>query len=1292
MSGAADRELAVLLSTATRIEPELMRAVRLTAAPRLDVAAETELWFGDLVERRASGHIVLRRDLLPELRQELGRLLATAREDAPVHRVGALVDEAHRAGSPALHAEERAVWHAVRGGPRSERLIEEALLPALRALVDQHRDGVARWFAGAWGRLPEAVRKAKTAWQLATVTAALEGAAGQGVAIRRRPPDGLLLADVGLIAARLPRTELPVLRDGRHLVLGQDAAVSGAFTLSLPDTDPLVLELTLSSGPPSTLLVGRGESATRRVDGRTVRLTVADGSVYEVPAPSAHPAGRAGAGDRVPGPGHVLINYAGHQRAWAVWLAHVLERAGFRASTLCWEADRQDALGEVLEDLMAAGGRVLLVLSDWYFQSANRADEEWSAAFSEVTERHGDRLAAVSVTAGPLPVGATLLEPVDLWGVPEAEAKRRVLRRLGVPATTRDPAATTPGQAPRFPDDPPAVWGGVPRRNARFTGRDTLFPDIHRQLTEAPTGAAVCALLGMSGIGKTALATEYAHRFSGDYDVVWWVDSDTRGALRGGLGELAPELGLAGGPEPGGRIRAVREALRRGEPHRRWLLVFDGWDDMEEAGELLPQGPGHVLITSRNRGWHAAGAGIVEVTGFQRQESVLYLTRRAPRVTPEEADAVAAALDDIPLALAQAAAWLGESGMSVADYLRMVLDGDLSAPAGPDSLGHVPRSALTSWTILINRLRESRPDAVELLSLCTCFGHGSIPVGLVRRFPPGDLPEPLAGVVRGRERWTRALDTLVDYSVLTREPHAPSSEGAGPETDDAVHMHRLVHDIVARLTPPDQRCAYQRVVRGVLAAADPRSPRDATLWPRYAELLPHLESSGALSTAEPDTRPLVLNCLMFTYVSGMYRAGAELADRVRARWEELLPPDDPQMLDLTVRQGNILRAYGRFQAAYELDRAMLRRLRAGSGTDGGDALMSANSCLAADQRFLGQYEEAHRLQREVLRTALALRGPDDYLTLLARHNLGTGLRLLGRYAEAYEADLETLRRRESLMRARHAATLVSGIACARDLRLMGRFREALSRQEQGMRLHVQVLGTGHPQTLRARHNLLLCELRATGGQAVGADMTRLLETMEQVHGRDHYVTLGLVVDYGNHAREQGDLALARDLIAEGESGLRGLLGPAHPVSTGMLSNTGLVLQAAGERAEALTLFEAALAGLTAGLGPDHPWVLGCALNAAAGRHAVGRLEDALDLSRDTLRRARHALGPDHPFTLSCEIALAADLRGLGAREEVRKAEEAALQRLVRTLGAQHPQTLAARLRTRPTWDFEPYLG
>jgi hypothetical protein len=37
-------------------------------------------------------------------------------------------------------------------------------------------------------------------------------------------------------------------------------------------------------------------------------------------------------------------------------------------------------------------------------------------------------------------------------------------------------------------------------------------------------------------------------------------------------------------------------------------------------------------------------------------------------------------------------------------------------------------------------------------------------------------------------------------------------------------------------------------------------------------------------------------------------------------------------------------------------------------------------------------------------------------------------------------------------------------------------------------------------------------------------------------------------------------------------------------------------------------------------------------------------------------------------------------------------EAEALERLTRSLGAQHHHTLAARQRTRPYWDYEPYLG
>lgn len=794
----------------------------------------------------------------------------------------------------------------------------------------------------------------------------------------------------------------------------------------------------------------------------------------------------------------------------------------------------------------------------------------------------------------------------------------------------------------------------------------------------------------MSGIGKTQLAAEYAHRFSPDYDMVWWINSDDRNIQRDRFGELAVELGLRSGSEPGERIRAVRDALRRGEPHARWLLIFDGWDDTEGINTLLPQGSGHVLVTSRNRGW-SEHTDILEIPAFLRAESTGYLMRRAPHITSDQADEVAVEFGDVPLPLVQAASWLGESGMEVPEYLRMVRERKLTTVDEPATGEGFPQSSMTSWSILLNRLRRSQPQAIDVLSLSTSFAPGRIPLGLIRAYPQAELPEELRWMATDLPAWTRALDTLVNYSVLTRETRGPAGAEMGPH-QESVHMHRLVHDIVSKLTSEDSRATHRKAVRSLLAEADPGNPLDSRNWPRYAELLPHLEPSGALDSTRPRVQEAVLNCLRYCFRSGEYNGGLKLAQQIRDRWSRTVEPLAQPMLDLTTQESNILRASGRFRDAYELDDGVLTRLQAApERSELGE--LSTKSAMANSLRHLGRYEEAHTLQREVHDGNNRLLGPDEAPTLIARHNLGVGLRLLGKYAEAYELDLETLALRESLLRARHISTLNSGSAVGHDLRLLGRYRDALSRQEPIVRLHVQVLGPLHPQTLEARAQLAMCRRREGGHtQDVGPSMASLLEQLVQLHGREHYRTLSFLTNYGNFLREHGDLSQSRDLIAEAEAGYRSLLGPAHPVATGMLSNTGLVMQAAGERAEAMSMFESALAGLTATLGPDHPWVLGCALNAASARNFNGRIADAVDLSRDTLRRVRHSLGEEHPLTLSCQVALSADLRAAREQEEAGKLEEDGLLSLTRTLGAQHPHTISARQRTRPYWDFEAYLG
>ncbi|MBT2524665.1 tetratricopeptide repeat protein [Streptomyces sp. ISL-99] len=1000
--------------------------------------------------------------------------------------------------------------------------------------------------------------------------------------------------------------------------------------------------------------------------------------------------GTGAAGDRggQNGPEHFLVVFPGYHRPWANWIAQRLEAHGRRVTLQRWDPPREVPLEEALGDLLLSTGRVLLVLNDWFFELGPRAPGEWNDVLRGYVADQAERFAAVNLTNRQLPPATAVLEPVSLWGTGEDEAEERLLGRLGI-EYRRGAGRRSPAISSRFPNTPPEIWGEVPRRNGRFTGRDDLLTELQSRLTEAERGNSACTLLGMSGIGKTQIAAEYAHRFSTDYDVIWWVNSDDRNIQRDRFGELAAELVLHSGSEPGERIRAVRDALRRGEPYSRWLVIFDGWDDTEGANVLLPHGPGHTIVTSRNRGW-GDHTDVLEVPSFDRAESTAYLMRRAPHITSAQADEVAAEFSDVPLPLVQAASWLGESRMEVPEYLRMVREGRLSAVDEPVGDGF-PHSSLTSWSILINRLRRTQPQAVEVLSLCASFAPGRIPLGLARAYPQADLPEDLRWMSTDLPAWTRALDTLVNYSVLTRESRGPVNTEMGPH-QETVHMHRLVHDIVSRLTNDEHRDAHRKAVRTLLAEADPGNPLDSRQWPQYAELLPHLEPSGALSSRNSRVQAAVLNCLRYCVRSGEFTAGTRLAEKIRNYWTTFMDPLDQQMIDLTTQQTNLLLAAGSNREAYELGRALRDRLRAAQPRDELGEL-SVNSGLAGSLRRLGRYEEALELQRQVLEDAERLLGGNELISLSARHNLGVGLRLLGRYREAYELDQETLSRRESVLRARHITTLNSGNAIAHGLRLLGLYRDAVARQEPVVRLHVQILGPLHPQTLSARKQLALARRREGGfPQDVGMLMDSLMEQMEQVQGRTHYTTLSFINDYGNYQREHGDLARAKDLIAEAEAGYRALLGPAHPVATGMLANTGLVMQAAGDRGEAMSMFESALAGLTATLGADHPWVLGCALNASGGRNFNGRVADAADLSRDTLRRSRQVLGDEHPLTLSCQTALAGDLRALREHEEADKVEADALLTLTRTLGAQHPHTLSARQRNRPYWDFEAYLG
>jgi TIR domain len=366
----------------------------------------------------------------------------------------------------------------------------------------------------------------------------------------------------------------------------------------------------------------------------------------------------------------------------------------------------------------SGAARTIAVLSPAYLGSTF-GGAEWRAAFAEDPTGESGRLIPMRVQPCQPPGLLAGRIFIDLVDADEATARQRLLAGVG-PRGHRPSKAPFPGgpqgtvgaaQFPRFPGAGPGV-SNLPARNPRFTGRDGMLAELRRRLHAGEGTLVVQALYGLGGVGKTQLALEYAHRFAADYQLVWWIDAEQPVLIPDQLARLAARLGLPGGPTVADTVERLLAELRGRD---RWLLVFDNAEGPQDVAGFRPDGPGHVLITSRSPGWGALG-GRLEVDVLARAETIALLRARIPALDAELADKLAAELGDLPLAAAQAAGYLEQTALPPADYLRRFRTRRAGLLARGEVLGYSGRID-TTWALSLERLRDQDLAAVQLLEL-----------------------------------------------------------------------------------------------------------------------------------------------------------------------------------------------------------------------------------------------------------------------------------------------------------------------------------------------------------------------------------------------------------------------------------------------------------------------------------------------------------------------------------------------------------------------------------------------
>lgn len=204
-----------------------------------------------------------------------------------------------------------------------------------------------------------------------------------------------------------------------------------------------------------------------------------------------------------------------------------------------------------------------------------------------------------------------------------------------------------------LPPTPEESWG-LPDNPIDFIGRKSMlehlkktFETQHRQY-----------IFGVEGVGKTTLATKFAHMAlqKGDYQYVLWINAESIDSLSDGFRDYLSHDKTE--PEP--THDCVNAAYTRLVSfYNKVLIIFNNASDMKTLERFLPD-----VVTPRNHTIHylvmtsnpqfSLNQNILELKPFSREEACDYIKTRLAETTDKPISDLASYLNDLPLALNQA--------------------------------------------------------------------------------------------------------------------------------------------------------------------------------------------------------------------------------------------------------------------------------------------------------------------------------------------------------------------------------------------------------------------------------------------------------------------------------------------------------------------------------------------------------------------------------------------------------------------------------------------------------------